>query len=183
MDVTFVQGGEPLAADPFQADSYLLGAQATEQGGSITLTFDDVGPLVSLLGQGAAPESPLTLTQDDLLEIVERYGGMKADAVIHVDDEVDTSTITYDVESPAMFVRDMLLSAPMDLDMVSATGARQDLGQDMATLAWDVQYVDASNALDGVIEVEVVGGAFDFHVRYDYLPVDPWPVITITCLE
>jgi len=183
MDVTILDGGQGLLADPFQADSYLVGARSESAGGNIVLTFDEVGPLVSLLGQGASPSSPLTLSALDLLEITALFGSLKVNAMIHVDHEVETSTITYDIDTPAQFIADMMLNAPMQLAAISATGVRPDLSQSMETRIWDVIYDDDAQALDGEIEVQVLGGEFDFQVHYDFDPSYPAPAITITCLD
>jgi hypothetical protein len=176
-------GGEPVGADLFDPDSYLVDADGTDNGdGTVTVTFSSPGPLVALLGQGDSPASPLTLTDDDLGVFAENLAGLKILSAIHVDDEVTLSTITYDINNPAAFIGDMLQGMQMNMEVVTASGSRADLGQTLSTTTWDVVYGDVAGTLDGTIEIEVTGGDFDFTARYDYQPIDPYPSVTISCL-
>ena len=175
--------GEDIPHNLFAADSYLVGAEAIEEDNVLIVTFTEPGPLVALLGKGASPQSPLTLTAADLAIFADNLASLKIKAQIQVDDERIFSVITYDVDNPAVFVGDALLGMKMNMKLVqSASGAREDIGQDLSTTTWDNTYGDLAGTLDGTIEADVVGGEFDFHVRYDYSPISVEPNINISCL-
>lgn len=177
------QAGDPVPHNLFDPDSYLVGADAVEEGDNLIVSFVEPGPLVALLGRGGSPQSPLTLSAADLANFAANLGSLKIKAQILVDDERIFSVITYNVDNPAVFVTDALLGMKMNMALVqAATGSRDDLGQQLTSTTWDVTYGDLAGTLDGVIEADVVGGAFDFHVRYDYSPLSVEPAIEITCL-
>jgi len=76
------------------------------------------------------------------------------------------------------------LGIQMDMNSVKgAGGGRSDLEQTLSTASWGIRYVDNTQALDGVIVLEITGGPFDHQARYEYLPADQDPQIDISCLE
>ena len=175
--------GDPLGVDLFAADSWLVNPVAASEGDDVVVSFDSAGPLAVLLGQGADPPSPLTLTPDDLETVALNLGSLLVDVEIDIDESRSPATFTWHVKNGGGFLADLAAGAPMDLsNLTGASGTRDDLGQTMETTTWDVVYVDSGSALEGLIETEVTGGPFDFHVSYEYLPVDPAPIITMTCL-
>ncbi|MFT4978078.1 MAG: hypothetical protein ACI8S6_003986 [Myxococcota bacterium] len=177
------EAGETIPYNVFDLDSYLTDASAVEEDGVVTVTFSEPGPLVALIGRGGAPSSPLVLTEADLASFSANLAGLKLKSQIHVDHEKVSSVITYEIDNPAVFVSNALLGMQLDMSLVgAATGVRDDLGQSLETTTWDVTYGELAGTLDGVIEAEVVGGPFDFHLRYDYSPVAVDPAITVTCL-
>ncbi len=190
MNIMFLYGsgtpggseGDLITADLFDPESYLEGAEVTEDGDTVTVSFDEPGPLAALLGRGDDPDSPQTFTDDDVETIAENLGSLQIDSVIYVDHEQDFSTIIYQIESPEETVADMLLSSEMDMKMISATGVRPDLTQELEPTVWSIDYGELHGTLDGVIEADVTGGPFDFHLEFEYLPTVVEPFVTITCL-
>ena len=177
------QAGDDIAHNLFVLDSYLVGADAVKDGEVVVVTFSEPGPLAPMLGRGASPQSPLTLTETDLALLSSNLSSVKIKAQIHVDDEVVTSVITYDIDNPAVFVLDALLGLQMNMELVSAaSGARADLGQQLQSTTWDIAYGEVTGTLEGTIEADVTGGPFDFQVRYDYSAISSEPAIDITCL-
>ena len=169
--------------DLFELDTYLRGSEAAENSdGSITVTYEQPGPLVTLLGQGDLPPNPLTIDNTYTAVLAAAFGTLRLRGQMHVDDEVTLSTITYDLDFPDSLVFDLIKGEPLALTLVSASGFREDLGQELSTRSWDIVYRDQTGALDGVIDLEVRGGPFDFRAHYQYFPVDPEPLVTISCL-
>ena len=182
-DTPMGEPGERIESDLFRLDSYLAGASSSDNGdGTVTVTFDEAGPLAPLLGRGDNPRSPLVLTGADALSFVSNLGTLKLKGVILVDDDRDPVVVTYEIDNPASYVSDTLTRSRLSMDLVTASAVRDDLDQDLAPTEWDVVYGDTAGTLDGVIEADVVGGPFDFHVVYEYLPSDADPAISITCL-
>jgi len=181
MDITLLDGSTALTANLFDADSWLVNAVPTDVGDDVEIAFDSAGPLAHLLGKGAQPTSPLVLTQDDLEAIALTLASLKADLLIGVDDDSsDRSVITYIIDNPPK--RLDALSLAIDMEQLEVEGGREDLGQSIETRTWDITYIDETNALDGVIELEIAGGPFDFEAVYTYLPTDSDPVIAVACL-
>lgn len=182
-DTPLGEPGERIEADLFGLDSYLAGASSSDNGdGTVTVTFDEAGPLAPLLGRGDNPRSPMVLTGADALVFVSNLGTLKLKGVILVDDDRDPVRVTYEIDNPASFVSDTLTRSRLSMDLVTAAATREGLGQALEPTEWDVVYGDSAGTLDGVIEADVVGGPFDFHVVYSYLPTDADPAISITCL-
>jgi hypothetical protein len=175
-------GGDPIPVNLFSLDSYLSGADATDNGdGTVTVDFDEPGPLAPLLGRGANPESPLVLTATDGETLALNLSGLKLRGNILVDDDRDPVVVTYEINNPPAFVADALVGNRLSMDLVTATAERGDLNQELTPSTWEIAYGDVAGTLDGNIEVDVLGGPFDFHVSYVYVPTDQEPAITITC--
>jgi hypothetical protein len=176
--------GESVGVDLFDPDSWLVRADATNSGDDVIVTFDRVGPLAPLLGHGADPKSPLTLTPADFLGAAQYLAGLDVDTDIDIEEtrapEVD---FTWHVIDGGGFVDDLLVGRVMDLSKLDgASGERTALKQTQNTSTWNVDYVDdgGSGALDGIVATDI-SGPIDFHVEYLYLPVDPNPTVTMTC--
>jgi len=182
MDIRLVDGTTTLTANLFDPDNWLVNATPTDVGeDDVEIHFDSAGPLAYLLGKGAQPSSPLLLTQDDLESIGLTLASLELDLLIGVDDDSsDRSVITYIIDNPPK--RLDALSIAIDMEQLEVEGGREDLDQSIATRTWDVTYIDETNALDGVIELEFVGGPFDFEAVYTYLPTDSDPSIAVACL-
>ena len=87
------------------------------------------------------------------------------------------------MNNPAVTVAEMVFGQQMNMKMISASGERPDLTQELTPILWDIDYGNIHGTLDGEIDAEVVGGPFDFLVEFDYHPPVVDPMITITCLD
>lgn len=183
-EVWFGSAGEAVSQDLFDLDSYLVGADFVDNAdGTITVTFTGTGPLVWLLGQGDAPMSPLVLDEADAELFAANLGALDVYGTIWVDNDFGDSTISYTLTNPAEAVWEALVSPRMPMELISASGVRSDLHQDLTVTRWDVDYVALSATLDGDIQADVTGGPFDYRADYAYTPLDSFPAVTITCLD
>ena len=191
MDLAFTRGGNTPGGSSgsrvehnlFVIDNYLVNAQVSDSGDGLEIVFDDVGPLVSLLGKGSNPTSPLTMSPTDLAEFAVNLGTLKIDSRIFVDHQHTLSVVQYEIDNSPSLLINLFSNFAMDMDKATATASRVDLSQSLEPTLWNISYVDSSNTLDGAIEADVVGGPFDFHVSLDFNPMFTEPDITITCLK
>ncbi|MGC6507181.1 MAG: hypothetical protein ACON4U_02150 [Myxococcota bacterium] len=191
MDMSFTRGantpggssGSRIEHDLFAIDNYLENAQVFNSGDGVEIEFNGVGPLVSLLGKGSNPSSPLTMSPMDLAVFAANLGTLKLDSRIYVDHEHTLSVVQYEIDNSPSLLINLFSNFSMDMDKATATASRTDLSQSLEPTVWNISYVDASNSLEGAIEADVVGGPFDFHVVLDYNPLFTEPDITITCLK
>ena len=191
MDMSFTRGvntpggasGERIEHNLFNFNNYLENASVSDSGDGIEIEFDEPGPLAPLLGMGNNPSSPLYMSPMDLATFAANLGTLKLDSSIYVDHEHTLSVVQYEIDNSPGLLINLFSNFSMDMDKATATASRADLNQSLDPTLWNISYVDASNALEGVIEADVVGGPFDFHVVLDYNPLFTEPDITITCLK
>jgi hypothetical protein len=187
-DYSFGTEGELVTENLFLMSSYLQNPESevhidTSSGWPVVeveITHDGPGPLVELLGLGAAPASPIVVTEDLLATANAHLADMQVESIIFFADHPGVSTIEYDVESPRMLADAFLRGTAMDLAMVGADGWRSDLEQDLDVDVWTVEYADGVGALAGDIDFTVRGGPFDFVSRFHYDGTG-WPVIELAC--
>lgn len=173
--------GSPLGADVFDPDAFLVGADAQTSDGTTTVTFTEPGPLAGLIGQGQSPSSPLVLGEADLATFADNLGKLLLTTVIDVDDEVDTSRVTYYIEGDPVTLASAVLSNTMEMNAQSGSAERSDLEQQLTTTVWDVDFVEGVHQLVGTIEADVTGGPFPFHATYTYDGVNTYPLTELTC--
>ena len=191
MDLAFTRGGNTpggssgsrIEHNLFVIDNYLVNAQVSDSGDGVEIVFDDVGPLVSLLGKGSSPSSPLRMSPMDLAEFAANLGTLKIDSRIFVDHQHTLSVVQYEIDNSPSLLINLFSNFTMDMDKATATASRADLSQSLDPTLWNISYVESSNTLDGAIEADVIGGPFDFHVSLDFNPMFTEPDITITCLK
>ncbi len=172
--------GDSIAADPFQLDSYLVGAQEPEQdGGKLVIHFDEPGPLAGLLGQGRNPSSPLRLGVGDLASFENTITRLRANTVIDLATEEEDTTVIYSVRTGRIDIKELRDGTPADLDLREASAVRGD--QTMTPLLWDIQ--NTPDGIQGRIEMEVRGGEVEYTVSYDYTAGTSEPFIEMACLE
>lgn len=173
--------GVPLGVDLFDPDVFLVDATAETADGTTTITFAEPGPLVSLLGQGPAPASPLVLERSDLDEVAAAVGTLRLATTIEVDDPVDVAVVTYVIPGDPVALAMLLVAGELEMAARDGRAVREDLDQELVTTAWDVGFVQASQTLLGTIDADVTGGPFPFHARYEYDGVNAYPTTTLTC--
>jgi len=182
-DFSFAASGELITENVFLTENYLVGATVNVDlsTGATTLSFSGTGPLVELLGYGAEPESPISLSFSDIGEIEGRLGTLEFEADVLVDDVREAGTITYHTTTPRLPVQALLTGAGMRYDLIEADGAREELGQSLVVDEWSIEFVDeGGGALNGSSEFRVVGGAFDY-AGVTAFENSTFPETTLTC--
>ena len=108
-DFSFAAEGEALTENLFLVDTYLVGARVEANidindpfNSEVSLTFDDVGPYVELLGYGENPTSPIMLDTSAWNRIEDALGALVFDSQVSVNDEQSVSTVRYDVHTTQM---------------------------------------------------------------------------------
>jgi len=162
-DFTFAAAGEVVPHDVFQVESYLVDPVVTVDfsTGRTELAFSDVGPLVELLGLGAAPQSPVELTLAEAEGLNRKLEALEFDSTVVVDDPEGDSIIRYHTQSPRMPAKDLLLGLALDFELVEASGLRVDTEQELVVDDWTIQFVEG-NVLEGSSRYRVLGGSFEF---------------------
>jgi hypothetical protein len=191
MDLTFYYGanspggnaGSQIEHNLFDINSYFINPTVEQSGEDMVISFDDLGPLISLLGMGSNPASPLTMSAGDITNFAAIIGTLKLDSNIYVDHQLTLSTVQYEIDNSPSFIVNLFTNLSMDMDKATATAEREDLSQNLDPTLWDIKYIDSAKNLEGVIEADIVGGPFDFHAVLDYNPLVSDPQITISCLK
>ena len=101
---------------------------------------------------------------------------------ILMSDERETSTIVYELESPATLLSSYLASGPMDMQLVKVAGSASATGQTISIKNWAMQFKasNSSGTLDGSIEFAIQGGAFDYVATFTY-PHRKEPDVALGC--
>ena len=167
----------------FDVNNYLQNATTEQDGNSVIFSFSGVGPLVSLLGKGDNPSSPLVMSEQDFANFSSNLGNLKLSSTIFVDHEKDHSVVQYEIDNPPSALMALIQNLSMDMSKSTATSSRADLNQQLSPTQWDITYVELTKKLDGVIKTNVIGGPFDFQATLEYNGFDMQPDITIECLS
>lgn len=169
MTLELYQDGERLDANVFLLESFLVGAEASLQAdGSVEISFDAVGPLVGLLGLGDEPQSPVTVSLNDLNAVGVELGKLEIATNIVVDDDSgSTSVVHYELDSEPQTVTDILESGGIVYTLVQADATRDDLEQELVVREWEIDFVD-HGVLDGYSLFEVSGDHFNFAGRISF---------------
>lgn len=174
--------GEPVSSSLFVSDSWLVDATATQDGEDLVISFSEPGPLAALLGKGPLPQSPLTLSSDDLDVVALNLTTLVLEARVAVEDQRDTHAYTYQTNTPATSIESLIVERALVYALDEASGARPSLDQQASVSQWDLRYLDGPNpALQGTVTLDITGGPFDHTATYLYLPEDPEPSVTVTC--
>lgn len=181
-DFSFGKAGDPVKENLFLVDSYFVDAALSIdwQTGRTEIVYDEPGPLVELLGLGANPPNPLPVDLGDLADLQTSLRALEFEGDITVMDQREASTIAYQMHIPRM-TADALVggSAAMRYELQNVDGNREDLGQTIVTLDFDVAYAN-HGTLDGTVDFRVEGGPVEYeaHLAWDD---DAYPVRTLTC--
>ena len=172
--------GEEVDADPFLADSYLVGATATEgDTGTLIIEFERPGPLVGLLGQGRNPSSPLRLNATDLGVFISNISRLRANTVVDFADQVEQTSVVYSLRTGRIDIQDIHDGKPMPFELKDASATRGE--QTMTPITWEAEVLE--HGVDGLIEMEVRGGEVEYLVRYLYTADVAEPEIEMECLD
>ena len=165
-DFEFGQSGDLVTENLFLVDSYLVNARLVVTdvlSGEGELRFDAPGPLVELLGYGPNPESPLSVSLNDLTSIEGKLGALEFDSNVQVEDPRDSGTIIYHLKTERMPAAALINGSAMGYELEMASGNRESLGQELIVDDWSIEFVNGSvGALQGTIDFHVDGNHFDF---------------------
>lgn len=161
--------GTPVANDIFALDSYLEGAVVVvdSETGVATITYDQPGPLVELLGLGATPPNPLTLTAEERQTVLEGLSTIALEPTYHA--FAVTPHLEWDMawaSEPTTIGAIAGGDLPLPIDIVSVDASREDLGQTLETVEWEVE--QRAGDVGGHTTFNVRGGHFDYRGRVDF---------------
>ncbi len=175
--------GDPILHNIFVLDSYLVSPSVSSNGVTVTVNYDEPGPLVELLGFGATPANPLVLTLADSLTVSSELNKIRVAGDILVDDSAGAATVDYTVNIEPSPVADLILPfGSLDFSLVDAGATREDPAQTLTSTSFGVSYTDSGSELDGAVEFEVRGGEFDYQGTLDYSTGDAYGVLNLSCL-
>lgn len=164
-DYAFAQSGERITENVFLIDNYLSGISIDINWttGSPELSYDETGPLVELLGFGASPDNPMSLSESDLSTVYNSLGSIAFDSAVVVEDVREYGTIKYELETSLQEVLEFLGDGEMRYDLIKADGVRSDLDQTLTVEDWGIDFVGGSvGELLGSSVYRVEGGHFDY---------------------
>ncbi len=175
--------GDPILHSIFVLDSYLVNPSVSSDGVTVTVNYDEPGPLVELLGFGASPANPLVLTLADSLTISNELNKIRVEGDILVGDSAGAATVDYTVNiEPSPISQLILPFGSLDFSLVDAGATREDPAQTLTSTSFGVSYTDSGSDLDGAVDFEVRGGEFDYQGTLDYSTGDAYGVLNLSCL-
>jgi hypothetical protein len=167
-DSGYGPAGTQVTEDIFELESYLEGATVTpNEDGSVTIDYVQPGPAVELLGLGAEPPNPLTLTAEEREIIIDNLSTLALEP-----DYVSygvTPLLTWDmhwVSPPETIASIANGDLPIDIELVEVNAQREDTGQALSTDVWDVN--QRSGDVGGFTTFTVSGGSFPFGGRIEF---------------
>lgn len=184
---------ELIEHDFFQTDNYLTDVKSPLEGisnplevTSANLEFGAAGPLVELLGFGAAPASPIELDSSVIFapkKLAAKFSDLVAAKLLVdiKDTQSQTTKIDYQVESPPEAMLALFNSKNMSYEVKGVSGSRSELSQALANTKWTLEFVNGSpGALVGTVEFTVSGGKLPFSGYLTYQNTQ-WGKPTIYC--
>lgn len=164
------KAGDVIRPYFFRTDSYVTGAAVDLSGGVASVSYESNGPLVELLGLGEQPPNPFEIGLFDQTDTMVQI----------VSASIDNSETTRGVDTELRVSYQRRVNqqdderSPLSLD--EATATRAETGQTL-TVASSSLAVEGSQ-LVGKIELDVSGGAFDYHVVFGQDSGHPTAVVS-----
>lgn len=178
VDSSLGKAGELIVHQLNDVSNYLTNPSSTEpslERTEIELSFEGLGPLVELLGFGTSPTSPIILDESYILKpskLTSKFSELlEAELLVSVrDSQNETSTINYDVKTPASAILAIFEGdTEMAYEVLEANGARSDLNQTMTNNNFDLTFLNGSQgAMNGQVDFSVSGGVFDYAATLTY---------------
>jgi hypothetical protein len=190
-DTSFGKAGDAIDFDLFDVTSYFTSAKLAASASastsgktktSLSIEFEGTGKGFELLGLEVGADGGI---QTDLATISKNLGAsILVETKILMHDVRDTSTIAYQLDSPATLLSSFLESGPMDMQLVKVTATATGTSQTVVMKNWAMQYKASSSSgtLDGSIDFEVRGGAFDYVAKFNY-PHRKEPDVALSCAQ
>ena len=190
-DMTFGKAGDVIDFDLFNVANYFTSAKLAasasisttgEAKTSLSIEFEGTAKGYELLGLKPGADGTI---QTDLATISKNLGAsILIETKISMSDERESSTIVYELESPATLLSSYLASGPMDMRLVEVAGSASSTGQSITVKNWAMQFKASSSSgtLDGSIDFEIRGGAFDYVAKFTY-PHRKAPDVALSCAQ
>ncbi len=188
-DTSFGKAGDVIDFDLFDVSNYFTSAKIQASASvsftgkaetKISVEFAGKGNGAELMGLASSASGSI---ETDLSTIAENLGqSILIETKISMHDERETSSMSYSLESPATLLAKFLESGPMDMQLVKVSANSASTGQAISVKDWAMQYKASSSSgtLDGSIQFEVTGGAFDYVATFDY-PHRKEPDVALAC--
>ncbi len=160
--------GTQVTENILALDSYLAGAviEAGTDAGTVTITFDEPGPLAELLGLGATPTSPLTLNEVDREQALELLSTLALETDYVAYGVTKSTTVDYHAVSPPSTIASISQDGPLPVEIVEVNATRDLFDQVLSTVSWEVERKGAD--VDGYTTFTVSGGYFPYGGRIDF---------------
>jgi hypothetical protein len=167
-DLQYGPAGTQVLENILDVDSYLVNAafEADTDAGTVTITFDEPGPLAELLGLGAAPTSPVTLDELGQAQAVESLSTLALEVDYVAYGVTQSTLVDYHAVSPATPIATLVADGPLPVEFVTINAYREALDQTLTTTVWDV--VREGGVITGYTTFEVSGGYFPYGGRIDF---------------
>lgn len=164
--------GDLLDTYAFTPEAYFIGASVDLGEYDATISFEDVGPLVELVGEGPNPESPVTISIFDFTEM----GRQDLEARVAVEATTPGDIfVRYELASRRRTVTEGPL-APIDIVTFTAEQDGRTATVADANLFYEpAQSSSGIETLYGTLELDVRGGPLDEYrvtILYDGLEPD-----------
>ena len=171
--------GVPLGHDLFDLDNYVLNPrlEIDYAARELLIRHDGKGPLVELLGYGSSPGRPIRIGLDDISP--GRFHDLQVRAFIPIADDQELTTVVYELGWGPHPVGDLLQQGTLGFALDAFTAQRRRVEAD--TTRWDITYAEAPAALDGEVDVDVYGGAFDVRATMRWQNSGYADVIEVEC--
>lgn len=197
---TSLLDGRPIAANPLDPQSYLVGLQVTAnasgvidaglRGGgawgmlkaasaSLDVQFSAQGPLFDLLGDAALHPGRALLDPKKLAKAIASH--VLISNRISVDNNQGGTTIHYLLDGPPQPLSGGVDGKQVPMILNSIIAERPETHQTIRVTEWTMAFKgDGGKVLDGTIGLEVDGGDFPYAVKFTY-PHRMEPDIDLTC--
>ena len=153
---------EPVLYDLFDFDNYLRGVSVSVDPISqeLLVSYNATGPLVELLGKGANPPNPLSLTLQDV-QAPYRLGRLKMVTEAQVNDVREGATVSYTLSSGPDRINPLLEGNRALVFGLAGSTTIAANGAVLTATSVGIDYQDTPGALDGDIPFEIRGGGLD----------------------
>ena len=184
-DLAYGPAGTPVTEDVLSLDSFLSGAVVTadSETDTVTITYEQPGPLVALLGLGAAPGNPLVLDAEQRQAVLDRLATLALEPEFIAYGVTQSTLLDYHVIAAAQTISALAEEeAVLDLELVAVNASRQDPSQRLTTDSWQVERT--AQRVSGYTTFTVAGGYFPYKGRVDFtdVPLTVLPERSLECL-
>lgn len=187
-DTSWGAAGDVIAYDLFDPNNWFTELSASASGSidltghtttSLSIDFGGTAPLAELLGVAQGGAGSLEIDTD---QIAARLGSLSLDTVILTDEEQRGAHFTWQIESPAGHVSDLLSNtAALPTQLEEVSGTHPTTGQSMVLGEWAIRYTTGhTGTTDGTVRFDVVGGTFDYTAELSY-PHRREPDVALSC--
>ena len=189
-DTSFGVKGDVITFDVFDVENFFKGFRGVASASAdstgkvktkLSIEFTEPGPGFELLGVNYTEgQNAIELDFDAM---VENFGKIGLDQEVIVEDVKGDTTVSYNVVAKNVPLANLVFAAgPSNMDIVSAGATNSVTGQTLTVKNFNMVYQGGgARTLDGTLDVEVTGGAFDYGAFFSF-PHRATPDVTLGCL-